>query len=160
MYTKLFLAAAILLLVGCGESAPTASEGFHTENYIEESDENNHTVIYDVRQNLEFVNSAQGCTPIHGTPEDALKNARYFCENLRFFGYDDWRVPTLQEIERLSKGMDREGLVPFFTFKQCKRIVGVKQDGTLGNINTHNIKPKFAEVPLRLPAGVRCVRER
>ena len=152
--------AIILFLTACGSSHtwPKASENFKTEHYISHTDENNHTIIEDLDQNLMFVNNKLACKALHGKNEDALNEAETFCANLLFYGFDDWRVPTLQEIQNNSKGMDSEALIPYFTFPECKRITGIKDDGSLGTINTHNVSPKFEEVPLRLPAGVRCVR--
>ena len=151
----------ILFLTACGSGSntpPKASENFKTEHYVSHTDENNHTIIEDLSQNLLFVNDKTSCEAIHKGDTDSLGHAEHFCQNLQFYGFDDWRVPTLKEIQNNSKGMDDEGLIPYFTFPQCKRITGIKDDGTLGAINTHNVSPKFEEVPLLLPAGVRCVR--
>jgi hypothetical protein len=150
----------ILFLTACGsgENPPKASENFKTDHYVSQTDENNHTIIEDLNQSLTFVNSEQGCKALHGKNEDALNTAESFCAGLVFYGFDDWRVPTLEEIQNNSKGMDSEALIPYFTFPECKRITGIKDDGSLGAINTHNVSPRFEEVPLSLPAGVRCVR--
>jgi len=156
-YTLLLLTA--LFFTACGDSAPKASDNIQTENFKSMTDENNHTVILDVRQQLLFVNSIQGCKALHGDTATLAQTAAQFCDALRFYGRDDWRVPTLHEIQTFSRGMDNEGLVPYFTFPQCKRIIGEKSDGTIGTINTHNVSPKFEEVPLELPAGLRCVTE-
>jgi hypothetical protein len=148
----------IIFFTACGSDSytpPKASVNFNTQNYIWENDENNETVIKDIRQNLTFVNSKQACYALHNSSLTEVEN---FCQNIISHGYDDWRAPTLTEIQNLSKGMDSENLVPYFTFPECKRIVGIKDDGTLGCINTHNLSPKFKEVPLEFPAGVRCVR--
>ncbi len=156
-----YLLYSILLLFiwSCGDSAPKASIGFQTQNYISLTDDNNHTIVKDIQQRLMFVNSVQGCEALHGDTETILDVADNFCKTLTFYGFSDWRIPTLKEIQNFSKGMDKEKLIPFFTFPQCKRITGLKDDGTLGNINTHNVSPKFEEVPLKLPAGIRCVRD-
>ncbi len=157
---KYFLYILFAFLIGaCGDSEKKASEDFVSDNYILKTDENNHTIIKDIRQNLIFVNSKQGCKALHDDNDTPLQDAKDFCENLSFFGFDNWRIPTLQEIRNFSKGMDSEGLVPYFTFAKCKRITGLKSDGTLGAINTHNATPKFEEIPLTLPAGIRCVKE-
>ncbi len=154
----LLYALLLFLSFGCGANAPEASVGFHTAYFYDQTDERNETVIHDLRQHLLFVNSAQGCVALHGDEADALDRARRFCRSLTFFGYADWRLPTLEEIQSFSRHMDAEGLVPFFTFPECKRVVGLKSDGTLGAIHTHNVMPKFEETPLKLPAGIRCVR--
>ncbi len=150
-----------LFFIACGSSnsAPQASENFKTLNYSSQTDENNETIVNDLKQDLIFVNSKQGCEAIHKGDADPLGHAELFCENLTFYGFSNWRVPTLQEIQNNSQGMDNEGLIPYFTFAQCKRITGIKEDGSLGAINTHNQSPKFEEVELTLPAGVRCVRD-
>jgi len=151
----------ILFFTSCGDdySPPAASINFHTNHYISQTDENNNTIAKDLRQKLIFVNSSQACKALHETKDEALNNSNLFCENLIFYGFDNWRVPTLTEIKNFEKGMHDDGLVPYYTFPECKRIVGIKQDGTLGTINTHNVSPKFEEVPLKFPAGLRCVRE-
>jgi hypothetical protein len=148
-----------MILSACGNTPPKASENIATDRFLSQTDENNHTVILDERQHLMFVNSIQGCKALHGDPANALKEATYFCEHLHFYGKDDWHVPTLDEIAEFSREMDAEGLVPYFTFPKCKRVVGLRADDAMGTINTHNASPKFAEVPLELPAGLRCVRE-
>jgi len=141
---------------GSGDSKPPkASVNFNTQNYVWENDENNETVILDNKQNLMFVNNKKACYALHNS---SLKEVEDFCSNLISHGFNDWRTPTLAEIKSLSEGMDSEKLIPFFTFPQCKRIVGIKEDGTLGNINTHNVSPKFQEVDLEFPSGIRCVR--
>ncbi len=157
---RYFLYSMLLLFIwSCGDSAPKASIDFDTQNYVSISDENNNTIVKDKKQRLMFVNSFQGCKALHGDINTVLDIADNFCKRLYFYGFSDWRIPTLKEIQDFSKGMDQEELIPFFTFAECKRITGLKDDGTLGNINTHNVSPKFEEVPLKLPAGVRCVRE-
>ncbi len=153
------MTTALMLLSGCGTTPPKASEQISTDRFLSLTDERNHTVILDKAQHLMYVNSIQGCKALHSSKENALKEAQYFCAHLHFFGHDDWHLPTIEEIADFSESMDNEGLVPYFTYPQCKRVVGLKNNGTLGNIHTHNAAPKFAEVPLELPAGVRCVRE-
>ena len=151
-----------LLFLSCSDGTyipPKASLNFHTQNYISQTDSNTHITIKDIRQNLLHINSKIGCEAIHVKPENALAFVENFCQNLQFYGFDDWRVPTLKETENFSKGMDADGLVPYFTFPECKRIVGTKDDGTLGSITTHNVSPKFEEVQLKMPSGIRCVRE-
>jgi hypothetical protein len=158
---KYILSISIILFFcacGNGYTPPQASINFNTENYISQTDENNHTIAKDLRQNLLFINSSYGCKALHGNNDDALINSRLFCENLTFFGFSDWRIPTLKEIQSFEKGMHNDGLVPYYTFPECKRITGIKTDGTLGAINSHNVSPKFEEVPLKLPAGLRCTR--
>ena len=158
--TLLFTVTMLLILLsGCGTTPPKASEHISTDRFLSETDDRNHTVILDKAQHMMFVNSIQGCKALHSGKEAALKEAQYFCAHLYFYGHDDWHLPTIDEIRSFSEGMDKEGLVPYFTFPECKRVVGLKSDGTLGNIHTHNAAPKFAEVPLELPAGVRCIRE-
>ena len=152
-------AIVVLFFIACGDSAPKASINFQTASYISQTDENNHTIIKDLRQNLIFVNSMQGCKALHGSKDEVLQKAEDFCQQLSFFGITNWHVPTLKEVQSISKGMDEDKLIPYFTFPECKRIVGIKTDGTLGNIHTHNVSPKFKEVPLELPAGLRCVTE-
>jgi len=154
------LSVTILFFTACGgNSTHKATEQIATDHYRSITDDNNETVIKDIRQQLLFVNSHQGCKALHGDTSTLLATADAFCKNLHFFGRDDWRIPTLHEIQTFSRGMDQEGLIPYFTFPQCKRVIGLKPDDTPGTINTHNANPKFAEVPLALPAGVRCVTE-
>jgi len=150
----------ILFFTACGDgyTPPAASVNFHTKNYISQTDDNNHTIAKDLRQKLLFVNSSHACKALHENNSDMLAETKLFCENLVFFGFNDWRVPTLEEIKNFEKGMHDDALVPYYTFPECKRITGIKQDGTLGAINTHNVSPKFEEVPLKFPAGLRCVR--
>ncbi len=155
----ILLLVTALFYTACGDNAPKASENIQTEHYRSLTDGHNETVIRDVRQQLLFINSIQGCKALHGDTETLPETAAQFCASLYFYGRNDWRVPTLHEIQTFSKGMDAEGLIPYFTFPQCKRIVGEKADGNIGSINTHNAAPKFEEVPLKLPAGLRCVTE-
>jgi len=156
-YTLLFF--TVLFYTACGDTAPKASENIQTEHYRSLTDEHNETVIQDIRQQLLFVNSQQGCKALHEDTQTLHKTVTQFCTSLHFYGRDDWRVPTLHEIQTFSEGMDAEGVVPYFTFPKCKRVIGEKEDGSIGTINTHNASPKFEEVPLELPAGLRCVTE-
>jgi hypothetical protein len=158
-YFMLFV--CLIFFVSCGttkKTPPQPSFNFKTQNYESKTDEHNDTVAKDIRQKLLFVNSKKGCTALNGGLGDALKTSEIFCQDLNFFGFNDWRVPTMKEIENFSKGMAEDGLVPFFTFLQCKRTVAIKPDGTLSNINSHNVSPNFEEVELKFPAGIRCVR--
>ncbi len=155
-FLYIFLA---ILLIACGDDTPKASKNFQTIDYKSITDENNHTVIKDIRQNLFFVNSKQGCKALHGEAKTALTDARAFCENLTFFGSNSWRVPTLEEMKSFLEGMYNDGLTPYYTYVKCKRTVAINPNGSLTTINTHNQEPKFKETTLSLPAGIRCVKK-
>ncbi len=154
----LLIACILYFLVNYLSVPPKASKNFKTKHYISKTDENNHIIVQDLAQNLIFTNMQKGCKPINKKDTNALEIAKLFCKNLELYNYFDWRVPTLMEIQNFSKGMHDENLVPFFTYPQCELISGIKKDGTLGAINTHNKFFKFKKVPMAFPVAVKCVR--
>lgn len=134
------------------------------------STENEEVVLTDTETGLTWVNglaegstkSQTGCNPLpSGLPAEAAKTeAEFFCDQLEFSGYSDWRVATPEEHQVYLVALDKAGIIPFYQNPSCPRVVGIEaQTGTLKTVNTHNTPPIGQINDWNMSnAGVRCVR--
>ena len=146
---------------GSGASGATNQTRFAPMTMMDQN------IMRDANTNLEWVNGnavanvPSGCLPMPSGKDaaDVLNTATNHCDALSFASHEDWRVPTITEIQEFTVAMKDAGLTPFYANPACPRLVGLDTNGTIQTINTHNTDPigKINDW-IKLNAGVRCVR--
>jgi len=171
---------ATLILSGCGSDnndnnnstdvlpAPAPAPRFSA--VVKGSD----TVEQDSQAKLEWIGSVgttggQACTPnsAAGTEMVEIAEAKAFCEALVFAGSSDWRTGTAMENQEHIRGMQAQGLIPFYLVSACPRLIGVDTNNSASAVNTHNITGAVGNLTpwatlLQQPSsnfGVKCVRD-
>lgn len=178
MKTKLISTLSIIafttLLTACGGSSSSSSQTNSTNSPQTSMQSRftamtmlNQIVMRDANTNLEWVNGnaiasvPSGCLPMPPGKDatDVLNTATNHCDALSFASHEDWRVPTINEIQEFTVSMKEAGLTPFYANPACPRLVGLDKDGKIQTINTHNTNP-IGKINnwSKLNAGVRCVR--
>ena len=153
------------IFVGCGDNESKES----TERFVFETI-NGDTVEKDTQKKLMWVGSdgadGKACqkNPTADMEAGAIASAKEHCESLVFAGFDDWRVPTPNEMSEMIKGMYAAGKTPYYTVPSCPRLMGAEGTTAMA-VNTHNSEPVGALIPwgtlLQMPKtnyGVKCVR--
>jgi hypothetical protein len=173
---------ATLILNGCGSDnngtvvddntsvgvTPAPAPRFSTE--AKGSD----TVERDSQAKLEWIGSVgttggAACTPnsAAGSEMVEIAEAKAFCEALVFAGSSDWRTGTAMENQEHIRGMQAQGLTPFYLVSACPRLIGVDTNNSASAVNTHNITGAVGNLTpwatlLQQPSnnfGVKCVRD-
>jgi len=113
----------------------------------------------------------KGCLILHDE-NTFIQKAKDFCTNLSYAGYKDWRVSTPQEISDFIKYWDTPskpgtiaqnlrdaGLIGGYTHKHCQRMVGIENDSAKTVYTENTSRPGDINDTIKLPAGMRCVRD-
>jgi len=158
-----------MIMIGCGSSSTTTNDSPDTkqDNLNKQTrfvsmTINNDIVMQDTQTKLEWANGPAGCNPM--TPGksaiEAFNISENHCSMMSFASHEDWRVPTIGEIQKFTVDMNTSGLKPYYQNPACPRVVGYNDDNTtLQNTNTHNTPPIGIVTDwTNLNAGVRCVR--
>jgi len=171
--SALAFSAAIVMISGCDSSdksdnnTTTSNTTAPTARFIELTMQNQ-DIVRDETTQLEWINGSQmmgidhGCLPfMPGMSEMSVNaNALNHCEGIMFGGHDDWRVPSIDEIQMFTVDMQSENMIPFYANPACPRMVGLSEMNLIETINTHNTTP-IGEIHTweESNAGIRCVRE-
>ncbi len=91
---------------------------------------------------------------------DSIKNdLEYFCKELIYAGFDDWRVPTSLELSKFYVQMELEGKHPGMARSGCIRNIAIDNNTTPKSVWTYlKPQPGFIEDTPLAPSGGRCVR--
>ena len=154
-----FFAMGLMIMVGCAANTSyNDNKSAKAERYTSKK-VGGDTLLSDNTTGLTWTNSAQGCKPLMGgTKSETSKAANAFCGSLSFGGHNDWRLPTVSEMQTLEIQTDQHGVALFYKNSICKRVLARKSDNSLTSISTTNSSPVGRIVGNKFPAGTRCVR--
>lgn len=117
-------------------------------------------LLKDNKSGLTWTNSSQGCRPLFDmTPAETAAAAKSFCGTMNFGGYNDWRLPTVEEMTELEVQTDAANFKLYYKNPSCKRVLALARYNELTSITTSNMAPVGRNVGHALPAGTRCVRQ-
>ncbi len=110
--------------------------------------------LLDGQTMLLWVNDVQACNPLGAPTTDTPMIAMQYCDGLEFAGFDDWRMPTVDEASELITAAIDEGVDLMYANPGCPAVIASGGAAVV----THNGEQPGTVTQMPPSVGIRCVR--
>ncbi len=111
-------------------------------------------MLRDLETGLLWVNDSNACNPLGAPTMDTPTQAMTYCNDLMFGGFDDWRMPTVDEASELITAALDDGVDLIYQNPGCPAVIAMGGAA----VQTHNGDEPGAVTDMPPSLGVRCVR--
>lgn len=177
----LSLNLSVLMLAGCGGSSSSSSNDEPKTNtgserfssFTASQTNGGGELLIDKTANLTWINGAQvdthrdGCVSPANVGRFEPSEAKQYCIDQTYGGFNDWRVPTTEELSTLLIQAESTNTTLNYLNPACPALVSenaivrtANANGAVGSTATGGtLGSSLSDLPSGVNAGVRCVRD-